>query len=83
MMYTDFLFEKGIFCSGLSSIAIRWGRARSVVSWLLWTRTGGIVRARPLHPLPGPITDPGENARLDIHRTDRLGGLLHEYQHAA
>jgi putative transposase len=43
----------------------------------------GIANARPLHPLPEPITDPDEIARLDIHRTDRLGGLLHEYQHAA
>ncbi|MCX4428640.1 integrase core domain-containing protein [Streptomyces mirabilis] len=45
----------------------------------------GIASARPLHPLPEPITDhrSGRNARLDIRRTDRLGGLLHEYQHAA
>ncbi|MER7694508.1 integrase [Streptomyces sp. NPDC097610] len=43
----------------------------------------GIASARPLHPLPEPITDPDETARLDIHRTDRLGGLLHEYQRAA
>lgn len=43
----------------------------------------GIANARPLHPLPEPITDPDETTRLDIHRTDRLGGLLHEYQHAA
>ncbi|MFD4554278.1 integrase core domain-containing protein [Streptomyces sp. NPDC058469] len=43
----------------------------------------GIANARPLHPLPEPITDPDEIARLDIHRTDRPGGLLHEYQHAA
>ncbi|KJY27644.1 integrase core domain-containing protein, partial [Streptomyces sp. NRRL S-495] len=43
----------------------------------------GIANARPLHPLPQPITDPGQIARLDIRRRDRLGGLLHEYQHAA
>jgi putative transposase len=43
----------------------------------------GIANARPLRPLPQPITDPGQITRLDIHRTDRLGGLLHEYQHAA
>ncbi len=43
----------------------------------------GIAGARPLHPLPEPIADPDEIARLDIHRTVRLGGLLHEYQHAA
>ncbi|MFJ9776897.1 integrase core domain-containing protein [Kitasatospora sp. NPDC101157] len=43
----------------------------------------GIANARPLHPLPHPITDPGQIARLDIRRRNRLGGLLHEYQHAA
>ncbi|MCQ4043277.1 integrase [Streptantibioticus rubrisoli] len=42
----------------------------------------GIANARPLHPLPQPIADPGIT-RLDIRRRDRLGSLLHEYQHAA
>jgi putative transposase len=36
--------------------------------------------AAPLRPLPQPITAPD---RLDIRRRDRLGGILHEYQHAA
>jgi hypothetical protein len=39
--------------------------------------------AAPLHPLPGPMADPGQIARLDIRRRDRLGGTLHEYQHAS
>jgi len=43
----------------------------------------GIGNARPLHPLPAPITNPARIARLDIRRHDRLGGVLHEYQHAA
>ncbi|MEU5345655.1 hypothetical protein AB0H18_33290 [Streptomyces sp. NPDC020766] len=43
----------------------------------------GIADARPLHPLPPPITDPDAIAHLDIRRRDRLGGTLHEYQHAA
>nr|WP_245881681.1 integrase core domain-containing protein [Streptomyces milbemycinicus] len=43
----------------------------------------GIANARPLHPLPAPTDDPDTLARLDIRRRDRLGGLLHEYQHAA
>jgi transposase InsO family protein len=43
----------------------------------------GIANARPLQPLPDPITDPGQLARLNIHRRDRLGGILHEYDHAA
>jgi hypothetical protein len=43
----------------------------------------GIANARPLRPLPAPITDSGELTHLRIHRRDRLGGVLHEYEHAA
>ena len=43
----------------------------------------GIANARPLHPLPEPITCPATTTRLHIRRHDRLGGLLHEYEHAA
>jgi hypothetical protein len=43
----------------------------------------GIANARPLHPLPTPITDPDRIARLDIRKRDHLTGILHEYQHAA
>ena len=43
----------------------------------------GIANARPLHPLPPPIDDPDTIAHLDMHRHDRLGGILHEYQQAA
>ncbi|MFD4956537.1 integrase core domain-containing protein [Streptomyces sp. NPDC058451] len=43
----------------------------------------GIANARPLHPVPDPIADPGRIARLDVRRRDRLGGILHEYRHAA
>jgi transposase InsO family protein len=43
----------------------------------------GINNARPLHPLPPPITDPDTVTHLNIRRHDRLGGLLHEYEHAA
>ena len=43
----------------------------------------GIANARPLAPLPEPITDPARLAHLNIHRRDRLGGILHEYQQAA
>ncbi len=50
----------------------------------------GITNARPPHPLPEPITahrspltDPATVTRLDIRRHDRLGGIIHEYQHAA
>jgi hypothetical protein len=43
----------------------------------------GIANARPLAPLPEPITDPARLAHLNIHRRDRLGGILHEYQQTA
>ncbi|MGW7529947.1 integrase core domain-containing protein [Streptomyces sp. NPDC054783] len=43
----------------------------------------GIANAGPLHPLPMPVTDPEQIAHLDIRRYERLGGILHEYQHAA
>jgi transposase InsO family protein len=43
----------------------------------------GIANASPLHPLPPPIVFPAKMARLDIRRRDRLGGILHEYEHAA
>ncbi|MGY3205747.1 integrase core domain-containing protein [Streptomyces sp. TE5632] len=39
-------------------------------------------QAAPLRPLPEPITAPGQIAHLKIHRRDRLGGTLHECQHA-
>jgi putative transposase len=39
--------------------------------------------AAPLRPAPEPITNPDRLDRLDIHRRDRLGGILHEYAHAA
>jgi putative transposase len=39
--------------------------------------------AAPMRPLPQPITAPDRLGRLDIRRRDRLGGILHEYQHAA
>jgi putative transposase len=43
----------------------------------------GIANARPLQPLPVPLAAPDRNASLHIRRRDRLGGVLHEYQHAA
>ena len=43
----------------------------------------GIANARPLRPLPEPITNPATLIDLHIRRHDRLGGLLHQYDHAA
>lgn len=39
--------------------------------------------AAPLRPLPQPITEAAQLDQLSIRRRDRLGGILHEYQHAA
>jgi hypothetical protein len=36
-----------------------------------------------LRAVPAPITDPDRIARLNTRRSDRLGGITHEYQHAA
>ncbi|WP_406122373.1 integrase [Streptomyces canus] len=46
-------------------------------------RHQGIANAAPLRPLPAPIADPEKITRLDIRRHERLGGILHEYQHGA
>ncbi|WP_406516470.1 integrase core domain-containing protein [Streptomyces sp. NBC_00134] len=40
-------------------------------------------QAAPLRPLPEPISVPAQLRHLEVHRQDRLGGDLHEYQHAA
>jgi transposase len=41
------------------------------------------LNSAPLRPAPYPLTEPGQLDQLDIRRRDRLGGILHEYQHAA
>ncbi|MFB4302474.1 hypothetical protein [Actinomadura sp. NTSP31] len=43
----------------------------------------GVANARPCTPLPPPITDPDQIARLDVRRRRRLGGILNEYEHVA
>jgi putative transposase len=43
----------------------------------------GMTNARPLHPLPPPITDPDQITRLDIRGHQRLGGILKAYEHVA
>jgi transposase InsO family protein len=40
-------------------------------------------QAAPLRLALGPITDPGRIIDLSIRRRDGLGGVLHEYSHAA
>ncbi|MGN9787890.1 integrase core domain-containing protein [Nonomuraea sp. ZG12] len=40
-------------------------------------------QAAPLRPAPDPIIDPGRITDLNVRRRDRLGGVLHEYLHAA
>ncbi|MEH1058060.1 integrase core domain-containing protein [Micromonospora sp. CPCC 206171] len=43
----------------------------------------GIANARPLATLPQPLTDTAAISQLRIERSDRLGGILHEYRRAA
>jgi transposase InsO family protein len=43
----------------------------------------GIANARPLRPLPPPITDPDQITRLNIRRRQHLGGILNTYEHVA
>ena len=43
----------------------------------------GITNAWPLRTLPSPIPKPTAATRLHIHRRGRLGGIFHEYKHAA
>ena len=40
-------------------------------------------QAAPLRIVPDPITDPTRISNLKVSRRDRLGGVLHEYSHAA
>ncbi|MFD7608737.1 integrase core domain-containing protein [Streptomyces mirabilis] len=42
-----------------------------------------LAGAAPLRPLPDPITQSDRLTHLNVHRHDRLGGILHEYQHVA
>ena len=41
------------------------------------------LNGAPLRSALEPLTEPSRLERLDILRRDRLGGVLHEYQHAA
>ena len=43
----------------------------------------GIGNARPLRALPSPIPELAAATHLHVRRCDRLGGILHEYRHAA
>jgi len=43
----------------------------------------GMASVRPLDPPPEPITGPDQLGRLRIRRRNRLGGILHEHEHAA
>ncbi len=42
----------------------------------------GIANARPLRTLPPSVPAADISNRLHVRRRDRLGGILHEYQHA-
>ena len=40
-------------------------------------------QAAPLRPVPESVTEQAHIIQLDIRRRDRLGGIVHEYEHAA
>ncbi|GAA2334930.1 hypothetical protein SVIO_027390 [Streptomyces violaceusniger] len=42
-----------------------------------------LSQAAPCRPLPAPIAKQAQLAHMEIDRRDRLGGALHDYQHAA
>lgn len=42
-----------------------------------------LTQAAPLRPNPQPITETAQITNLNVRRRDRLGGTLHEYEHAA
>ena len=42
-----------------------------------------IEQAAPLRAVPSPITDLQHITDLDMCRHDRIGGIVHEYRHAA
>jgi hypothetical protein len=69
----------GIRMPRMNSIMERWVqscRRELLDRCLLWNE-------RHLRHAPDPITDPGRITDLNIRRRDRLGGVLHEYSHAA
>jgi hypothetical protein len=41
----------------------------------------GIANARPLKPLPPPISEPDQIAHLNVRRRQRLAGILNEHRH--
>lgn len=63
---------------------------RSIVDGILYVvRTGCAWRYLPADFPPWqtvywsePITDPDRPTQLNIHRRDRLAGILHQYEHA-
>ncbi|MEY9895679.1 putative transposase [Catenulispora sp. MAP12-49] len=42
-----------------------------------------LEQGAPLQPVPEPITGSADIVDLNVRRRDRLGGILHEYEHAA
>ncbi|MFI8792004.1 integrase core domain-containing protein [Streptomyces sp. NPDC055105] len=57
---------------------------REFESFYNWHRPHRTLKqAAPLRPLPEPISAPAQITHLEVRRRDRLGGTLHEYQHAA
>jgi hypothetical protein len=77
------IMERGCTPAGENSSTARWSGTSTTFcercaisrrSTTLTDPTKGIADARPLCPLPPPITDQDQIARLDIRRHQRLGG---------
>lgn len=57
---------------------------REFESFYNWHRPHRTLKqVASLRPLPEPINAPAQITHLEVRRGDRLGGTLHEYQHAA
>ena len=70
----------GVQMPRMNAIMERWVqtcRRELLDRTLIWNQ------AHLLRALPSPITKPDAPTRFHVHRRDRLGGILHEYRHAA
>jgi hypothetical protein len=72
------LFDQVLADAGIEVVlsGVRMPRMNSIME-------RGIANARPLGPLPDPITEPATLKRLNVRRHDRLGKFLRRYDHTA
>ncbi|HEV2346637.1 MAG TPA: hypothetical protein VGS97_21230 [Actinocrinis sp.] len=77
------LFDEALADAGIAVVLteIRMPRMNAVME--RWVPTPDAAPATPLRPAPEPITQQARILHLDVRRRDCLGGILHEYEHAA